>query len=489
MQLNDTIVAISTPPGRGGLGVVRLSGRDARRIASEVLRGPPELQPWRAHLAELTDSQGHTVDQVVATFFEAPRSYTAEDLVEISCHGSPVVLRHAVERALEAGARLAEPGEFTLRGFLHGRIDLAQAEAVRDLIEATTLYQARIAAQQASGSVSRRIAPLKEQLLELIALLEAGIDFAEDDVGVAPPAEILRRLAPIRDGINRLAESFQYGAVVRSGLTLAIVGRPNVGKSSLFNRLLEQDRAIVTDIPGTTRDLVSETASIAGIPVKLVDTAGIRDSAETVESLGIERSYQAMADADLTLVVLDLSRPLDAQDEALMARAQTQGRHLVAGNKCDLGGCGADPLVCTGPPGPALDWEDQILAAPEKPAGGPAADQGVCPTVGVAAGCVAVSALTGEGIPRLRELILESIAPQGALEQETGFITSLRHEQLLRESAAYLEKARGAVEAAIPHEMLLLDLYAALRPIDAITGATTADDILNRIFVTFCIGK
>jgi tRNA modification GTPase len=449
LRLNDTIVAISTPSGRGGLGVVRLSGVDARRIAGEVLRGPVEFQPWRAQLAELIDAQGHTVDQVVATFFEAPRSYTAEDLIEISCHGSPVVLRHTVERALEAGARLAEPGEFTLRGFLHGRIDLAQAEAVRDLIEATTLYQARIAAQQLSGSLSRRIAPLKEQFLELIALLEAGIDFAEDDVSVAAPAEILRHMVPIQEGINRLAESFQYGAVVRSGLTLAIVGRPNVGKSSLFNRLLEQDRAIVTDIPGTTRDLVSETASIAGIPMKLLDTAGIRDGANVVESLGIERSYQAMADADLILVVLDLSRPIDAQDEALIARAQAQGRHLVAGNKCDLGSLSG--------------------------AGAPA--------------CVAVSALTGEGIPRLRELILESIAPKGAFEQETGFITSLRHERLLRESAAYLEKARGAAEAAIPHEMLLLDLYAALRPIDAITGATTADDILNRIFSTFCIGK
>ena len=429
--------------------MVRISGAEARRIASEILRGPIEFQPWRAHLAELTDAQGHTVDQVVATFFESPRSYTAEDLIEISCHGSPVVLRHAVERTLAAGGRLAEPGEFTLRGFLHGRIDLAQAEAVRDLIDATTLYQARIAAQQVSGSVSRRIAPLKEQFLELIALLEAGIDFAEDDISVAPPEEILRRLAPIAEGIGRLAGSFQYGAVVRAGLTLAIVGRPNVGKSSLFNRLLEQDRAIVTDIPGTTRDLVSETASIAGIPVKLVDTAGIRDAAETVESLGIERSYQAMADADLVLVVLDLSRPVEAEDTALIERAQAQCRSLVVGNKCDLGGLSA--------------------------AGIPA--------------CAAVSALTGEGIERLRELILESIAPKGVFEQETGFITSVRHEQLLRESAGYLEKARAAVESAIPHEMLLLDFYAALRPIDALTGATTADDILNRIFSTFCIGK
>jgi tRNA modification GTPase len=382
---------------------------------------------------------------VVVAFFESPRSYTAEDVVEISCHGSPVVLRHAVERALEAGARLAEPGEFTLRAFLNGRIDLPQAEAVRDLIEATTLYQARVAAQQVAGSVSRRIAPLKEQLLELIALLEAGIDFAEDDVSVAPPAEILRRLAPVLEGIRNLAASFQYGGLVRQGLTLTIVGRPNVGKSSLFNRLLEQDRAIVTNIPGTTRDLVSETAAIGGIPVKLYDTAGIRESTELVESLGIERTYQAMADADLTLVVVDVSQPLSSEDEALIARAGAT-RHLIIGNKSDLGGA-------------------------------------------VMRDCLAVSALTGEGIPQLRDAILNAVAPEGAFQQETGFITSLRHEQLLRESAACLEKARAAVQSAIPHEMLLLDLYGALRPIDAITGATTADDILNRIFSTFCIGK
>ena len=386
------------------------------------------------------------IDQVVVTFFAAPRSYTAEDVVEISCHGSPVVLRHCVERAIEAGARLAEPGEFTLRAFLNGRIDLPQAEAVRDLIDATTLYQARVAAQQAGGSISRHIAPLKEQLLELIALLEAGIDFAEDDVSVAPAAEIERRLAPLIAGVGRLAASFQYGALVRSGLTLAIVGRPNVGKSSLFNRLLERDRAIVTDIPGTTRDLVSETAAIGGIPVTLYDTAGIRQSGDLVESLGIQRSYQAMADADVTLVVTDASRPADAEEEALMERARAQGRCLLAANKCDLGACF--------PPG-----------------------------------ALPVSALTGEGIEALRKAILEAVAPPGAFDQESGFITSLRHEALLKESAAYLEKAREAARAATPHEMLLVDLYGALQPIDAITGATTADDILNRIFSTFCIGK
>ena len=432
------------------MGVIRISGSQARSIAETLLQFPRGTgwQPWQARRALLVDREGRVVDEVLATFFEKPRSYTAEDVVEVSCHGAPVVLRFAVERALEAGARLANPGEFTLRAYLNGRIDLPQAEAVRDLIEATTLYQARIAAQQAGGSVSRRVAPLKEQLVELIALLEAGIDFAEDDVSVAPASEILRRIEPVFVGVQQLAASFRYGNLVHSGLTLAIVGRPNVGKSSLFNALLERERAIVTEIPGTTRDVVSETAAIGGIPVKLYDTAGIRESTERVETLGIERSYQAMADADLTLVVVDLSQPAGVEDRALIDRAGTQGRCLVAGNKSDL------------------------PHAPDAPAA-----------------VIQVSARSGAGIPQLREAILEAVAPQGAWEQETGFITSLRHEQLLRECVQYLEKVRDAAGSGTPHEMLLLDLYAALRPMDAITGATTADDILNRIFSTFCIGK
>ena len=401
-------------------------------------------KPWTATLAELVDDSGHVIDEVVSTFFAAPRSYTAEDLVEISCHGSPVVLRFAVERACAAGARLAEPGEFTLRAYLNGRIDLPQAEAVRDLIDSTTLYQARVAAQQLEGSVSRRIKPSKEQLVELIALLEAGIDFAEDDISVAPAEEILRRLDPVAQALGQLISTFDYGRLVHSGITLAIVGRPNVGKSSLFNRLLEQDRAIVTEIPGTTRDVVSEVVAIEGIPIRFVDTAGIRTGQDLVEKLGIERSYQAMADADVTLVVLDLSQPIEAGDLALINRAKLQGRYILVGNKSDL----------------------QRLAEPPEE-------------------YVTVSAVTGRGIDQLRE----KIVPAAAREQESGFITSLRHEQLLRESAEALEQARKAVHLGIPHEMLLLDLYAALRPLDAITGATTADDILNRIFSTFCIGK
>jgi tRNA modification GTPase len=475
MQLHDTIAAISTPPGRGGIGIIRLSGAKARTIAEKILQftwktapnATPEWKPWTASLAELIDAESRVIDRVVVTYFAAPRSYTAEDVVEIACHGSPVVLRHALERACDAGARLAEPGEFTLRAYLNGRIDLPQAEAIRDLIESTTLYQARVAAQQVEGSVSRRIQPVKEQMLQLISLLEAGIDFAEDDISVATALDILARLDPILNKVCDLIATFAYGKLVHSGFTLAVVGRPNVGKSSLFNRLLEQDRAIVTDIPGTTRDLVSETAALDGIPVKFVDTAGIRKGDDIVENLGIERSYQAMADADLTLVVVDISRRLEAGDRDLIERAMNQGRHIVVGNKCDL--ILPDEVLPDGPsPVEGLTSQPswQGMARPHS-----------------------VSALTGEGIEELRRAIIDAIAPQGRIEQDGGFITSLRHELLLKESRDALEQARNATLHGIPHEMLLLDLYAALRPVDGITGATTADDILNRIFSTFCIGK
>ncbi len=317
MTLNDTIVAISTPPGRGGIGVVRLSGPQAAEVAGSVLAGFSGVEARRARLCRLTDEAGATVDEVVATWFAGPKSFTGQDVVEIACHGSPVILRYAVERCVGAGARIATPGEFTLRAYLLGRIDLPQAEAIRDLIEATTLYQAKVASQQLGGALSRRIAPLKAQLIEMISLLEAGIDFAEDDVSVASAEELLGRLAPLRAGMEKLARSCAFGRVVHEGFSLAIVGRPNVGKSSLFNALLEQDRAIVTEIAGTTRDLVTETASIGGIPVRLMDTAGIRESSDVVESLGIERSHQAMADADLTLVVYDAGVGLDEERRKL----------------------------------------------------------------------------------------------------------------------------------------------------------------------------
>ena len=278
----DTIAAISTPPGRGGIGIVRLSGPQAASIADQLVRPHQPLEHARARLADVldpADADGPRIDEALVTLFGAPNSYTAEDLVEIAAHGSPVVLELLLRRALELGARLAEPGEFTQRAFLAGRLDLTQAEAVRDLIDAQTLTQARQAASQMGGALSRRAAPAKQSLVELIALLEAGIDFAEDDIDVTPQVEVARRIEEIAPPLAALETSFARGRIVHDGLTMAIVGRPNVGKSSLFNRLAERDRAIVTASPGTTRDLVSERISIGGIPIELVDTAGFREGA------------------------------------------------------------------------------------------------------------------------------------------------------------------------------------------------------------------
>src|SRR6185369_2927299 len=269
------------------------------------------------------------------TYFAKPHSYTTDDVVEISCHGSPVILRHVVELALASGARLAEPGEFTMRAFLNGRLDLTQAEAVRDLIDSQTLYQAQVAARQLGGALSHRLQPIKQKLVELIAVMEAGVDFAEDDVSVIPGEQILSRVSVVREPLQQLLASFAFGKLVHEGLTLAIVGRPNVGKSSLFNRLVEQDRAIVTSTPGTTRDLVSETVSIGGIPVCLVDTAGIRHALDEAESIGIRKSMEALADADLVLIVLDCSVVVSREDRELLEQVEHRAA-IVVHNKADI---------------------------------------------------------------------------------------------------------------------------------------------------------
>ena len=336
----DTIAAISTPPGRGGIGIVRLSGPLAASIAVQLVRLRRPLQHARPLLADVLDAPFDggaptRIDEALVTFFAAPNSYTTEDLVEIAAHGSPVVLDLLLRRALSLGARLAEPGEFTQRAFLSGRMDLTQAEAVRDLIDAQTLTQARQAASQFGGALSQRIQPVKQSLVELVALLEAGIDFAEDDVDVTPEAEIARRIHELTPPLTALEASFARGRIVHDGLTLAIVGRPNVGKSSLFNCLVERDRAIVTATPGTTRDLVTERISLDGIPLELVDTAGLRETLEEVERLGIARSREALADAALVLIVLDATLPLNEEEHALLAAVQGRPT-LVALNKSDL---------------------------------------------------------------------------------------------------------------------------------------------------------
>jgi tRNA modification GTPase len=469
----DTIAAISTPPGRGGIGIVRLSGPRALSIAAGLVEPHQPLEHARARVAdvfdaenaeaeldELThDSECARIDEAVVTFFAAPHSYTAEDLVEIAAHGSPVVLDFLLRRALQLGARLAEPGEFTERAFLAGRLDLTQAEAVRDLIDAQTLTQARQAASQMGGALSHRVAPVKQALVELIALLEAGIDFAEDDLDVTPQDEIARRIDELRSPLTALEASFARGRIVHDGLTLAIVGRPNVGKSSLFNRLVERDRAIVTASPGTTRDLVTERISLGGIPIELVDTAGFREEArevlEEAEQLGIRRSHEALADAAIVLVVLDATHPLDDEERRLLAAVDGRPAVVVV-NKSDLVKSVAEPAGARG-------------------------------TVVAGGSVVSTSALTGDGIAALRDCIL-SLATGGAAA-EPGMLTNLRQHQTVATALGALADAAKANAGGIPHEMILLDLYRALWALDSLTGQTTPDDILNLIFTTFCIGK
>jgi tRNA modification GTPase len=446
-EFEDTIVAISTPPGRGGIGIVRLSGPAARVIAEPLLKLRQPLAHAQARFSEIVDSTGETLDEAVVTYFEKPRSYTSEDVVEIAAHGSPVLLDHLLRQCIATGARLAEPGEFTQRAFLSGRLDLTQAEAVNDLIEANTLHQARIAAQQLGGSLSRQIIPIKQQLTILIATLEAGIDFAEDDIDVLPASEITSQIQAIQNPLTALERTFSYGRIVHDGFTLAIVGRPNAGKSSLFNRLIERDRAIVTSTPGTTRDLVTERVSFAGIPVELIDTAGLRKSTDEAESLGIAKSREAMAEADIVLLVLDATTPFHEEDEAVIATLATRP-FLIAINKTDL----------------AVSSKRHCYPTLE------------------------TSALTGAGIAELRRGILSQLT-QDAPGAETALLTNLRQQQAVSMALAALVRAQQATVATIPHEMILLDLYEALHALDALTGTTTSDDILNLIFSKFCIGK
>lgn len=458
----DTIAAIATPPGRGGLGVVRLSGSLSFSIVTRLLKlreAPPSRQ---ATLADFIDQNtGAVLDRVLLTCFAAPKSYTGEDVAEVSCHGSPVILQHFVERCVAEGARPAEPGEFTMRSFLNGCMDLTQAEAVRDLIDARTLFQARVAARQMAGSVSASLKPAKEKLAQLIAALEAGIDFAEDDLSVMSWEDIEAQIERVQKALEAIARGHAYGKFIREGMSLTIAGRPNVGKSSLFNRLLDEPRAIVTAIPGTTRDCVSETASIGGIPARLMDTAGIRETADPVESLGVARSLAAAADADARLLVLDASEGVTREDTVILDQIRPHGPLLIACNKSDL------------PPRVSAEELARFVRNDS----------------GASLACVWVSALTGDGIVELKEKLLSLLAPARQADPGGEFITNLRHRRRLDQAVASLARARAAAERRIHHEMLLLDLYDALRSLGALTGETTTDDLLSIIFSTFCVGK
>jgi tRNA modification GTPase len=450
----ETIVAISTPLGHSGLGVLRMSGSQVLAIGRRFLQahsGLVEFNHREAIVGRWSDARGEEIDEVVVTFFRAPHSYTGEDILEISAHGNPIILARILESARSAGARIAGPGEFTLRAVANGKMDLIQAEAVREFIESQTQQQARMALRQIEGSLSKRIRPAKNKLIDVIAHLEAGIDFAEDDVDVPANTLVLERLRPLSQELEALCESFGFGKILSKGLRLAILGKPNVGKSSLFNRLVASERAIVTDIPGTTRDVLTETIDIDGVPLCLADTAGVRETFDQVETLGVARAFETLSEADLGLVVLDGSMTIDDDDRLVLEKA-ARIPHIVVINKSDLQS-GLDAASLTG------------------------------------AHRVQVSAKTGEGLADLYEALRAFLLSQKTHLADDLVLTNQRQYEAVMKSTAALKAASEALRVNVPHEMVLLDLYRGLSALDELTGEVVTDDILERIFSTFCIGK
>ena len=441
---DDTIVAIATPPGRGGIGVVRISGVEAQRVAAQ-LTNLPSLEPRHATLTTVVGATLH--DQAIVTFFPRPASYTGEDVVEISAHGSPVVLRSIVGAALDAGARLAEPGEFTLRAHLHGRLDLVQAEAVADLIDAVTPLQARAAFDQLDGTLTTRIRELEAALFDLSARLEASLDFPEEGYHFVEPGHVGKEIACIAGRIEALLRDARRGRLVREGARVAVIGTPNVGKSTLFNALAGASRAIVTAIPGTTRDLVTEVIDLDGVPVTLVDTAGLRgDAADAVEDEGMKRTRGTAAVADLLVVVLDRSRVLTDEDHAVIAEASARPRILVA-SKADLP--------------PAWSVREDTLA---------------------------ISAVNGSGLSELRSWIWSALCANEP-DRDAPAITNVRHVALLEHAQEALRRAIEAAAAAAPEEFVTADIREAREALEEITGTRTAEETLAAIFTRFCIGK
>jgi tRNA modification GTPase len=458
-DLTDTICALSSAPGRSGIALIRVSGPDCRKILKHVFEaaGPrAEMPDRRMVLGRIRDPRTQIeLDEALAVCFYAPRSYTGEDVAEISVHGSPVVVKHLLDFLCHGGARLAEPGEFTLRAFLNGRLDLAQAEAVRDIVESHTLYQLQVAARQKSGELSRLLGTLKRQLVDIIVALESAVEFVEEDLDGEPRAAVAGKLQALTGELKRWAGSFGAGRIVRDGMSLAVVGRPNVGKSSLFNALLAEERSIVTEMPGTTRDLVSESVEIEGVPVRLLDTAGLREDPDRIERLGVERSLRAIADVDAILLVADTSRRREEEDEKVRRRLCGLSC-IVALNKSDL------PSAWT-----ETDKAGYAETGPR----------------------IEVSALTGQGVDALRQGIRDHLLGQGGMGREGLLVTNLRHWHCLQEARQRLEEGAAALSAGASEEFVLADLHRGLKKLGEITGETGVEEILGEIFSRFCVGK
>lgn len=462
---HDTIVAIATPHGRGGLGVIRISGPDAPRIACSLIGRTTALTPRLATFATLLPQHRFSTsvaDHVVVTYFAAPASYTGEDVAELSAHGSPVVLNAIVRAAIDAGARLAEPGEFTLRAFLNGKLDLIQAEAVGDLIEAVTPLQARTAFDQLEGTLTKEIGQIDAELFDIIAKLEASLDFPDEGYHFVAPTEARDSIARVIAKIDALLAQASRGRLIREGAQVAIVGAPNVGKSSLFNALLNTNRAIVTAIPGTTRDLLTERADIGGLSLALIDTAGVRDTSDVVEQEGVSRARETIGVADLTIVLLDGSRALSKDDRDLLDATASRPR-VVAINKNDLPRLVAADVIAE----KAVDADDHEN------------DRGTI---------VSISAKTGDGLEQLIDAIASRLSSAESLRDHPQ-ITNTRHTVLLERAKESLARASSALESHVSEEFPLLDLQEASSALQEITGKKTSDDLLRHIFATFCIGK
>lgn len=456
MPIKDTIVALSTPPGRSGIGVIRLSGTRSLEIAQRLVQDEKfSPEPNRATLKKLHDpATGEVLDHSLITYFKSPHSFTGEDIVELSCHGSPVLLRDLIDGILSFDARLAGPGEFTLRALSNGRLNLSQAEAVRDLINAQTNAAVRQATRQLGGELSALLQPLKDTLLEIIVPLESSLEFVEDDLPEVAVDQIKTKLSNLIAQVEKISTTFTSGRLLRDGLKITLAGRPNVGKSSVFNGLLALDRAIVTDIPGTTRDSLSEMLSVQGVPVLLTDTAGLRMSTDMIENLGVERTRRAIADADLVVFVIDGSQPPIAEDKEVFDEV-ARSPHLVALNKSDLESFDQS------------NWEwrsDQTIAI------------------------INVSAKTGAGLDDLRAAILKPFAAHD-VSYNGLLVTDARHFDLLQRTQSALCSSISLLEQSASEELVLVGLYDALRFLGEITGETTPDDVLTQIFATFCIGK
>jgi tRNA modification GTPase len=463
MFTDDTIAAISTPLGEGGIGIVRLSGKDSVEIAEKIFSSPKKkslknMESYRIIHGHIHDPfTGQKIDEVLVTLMKSPYSYTKEDVVEINCHGGMITLRKTLELVLRQGARLADPGEFTRRAFLNGRIDLSQAEAVLDLIRSRTDESRRIALEQLQGGLSEKITALRDRIMEICVNVEAYIDFPEDEIETASKQDLSASMKNISRDIETLLKTYDEARFFREGLSTAIVGRPNVGKSSLLNALLKKDRAIVTEVPGTTRDVIEEYLNINGLPLRIMDTAGIRNVEDIAEREGVKRSLKSIENVDLVIAIFDRSEPLKTEDFEVIEKINNKNAIIVL-NKCDL---------------PAAIQQNSLTSFILHPS----------------SFILNISATRGDGLEELKDAIFNSCLKDWKEEREGVVVTNLRHKTSIENALASLDRSVKALTDNQPIEIIALELRDSLDKLGEIVGAVTTEDILNRIFNDFCIGK